>query len=225
MCLQQRERLAYERRVRRDQALARQLAAAASPQAHGAPAAMGHAAADGDGGGSRAGAARALAQILPPGLRLRAGVNPQLLLLSLMGRDFTSTDFERLSELDAALPNNGASAAQIAGLPRGPCVLSPDEAREPNEPPQCAVCLEEMPGGCDVIALPCGHRFHAGCIATWLKTKPSCPIDKKEAVDCSSARRAAADATLEDRFSDAGDRASRDEDDEEEGDADDDDAL
>ena len=40
-------------------------------------------------GEGREGAMRAIQAILPPGLRMRPEVNPQLLLLSLMGREFT----------------------------------------------------------------------------------------------------------------------------------------
>lgn len=70
-------------------------------------------------------------------------------------------------------------------------------ARDGCDPHQeCAVCLEELTVGTDAIEvdgavkphhegnptdvvvkeMPCGHRYHGGCIEQWLRMHGSCPI-------------------------------------------------
>lgn len=51
-----------------------------------------------------------------------------------------------------------------------------------NEEP-CSICLEDfvscaLEGGARqiLIASPCGHGFHAGCIARWMNTATQCPL-------------------------------------------------
>merc|ERR1719231_1184385 len=101
-------------------------------------------------GEGREGAERAIQAILPPGLHMRPEINPQLLLLSLMGRDFTDTDFERLSELDGDVPNrHGASDKQVASLERKR--WSRGAADEP-----CSICLEPLEDGDEYVPLACG---------------------------------------------------------------------
>ncbi|WOK94257.1 E3 ubiquitin-protein ligase [Canna indica] len=47
---------------------------------------------------------------------------------------------------------------------------------------ECAVCLDELGGSGEgehaavVREMPCGHRFHQGCIVKWLKMHGSCPV-------------------------------------------------
>ena len=42
---------------------------------------------------------------------------------------------------------------------------------------QCVICQEEEEGSAEhTSTLPCGHSFHAGCIAKWLWFRGSCPI-------------------------------------------------
>lgn len=45
---------------------------------------------------------------------------------------------------------------------------------------QCCICLCELDVGESVKSLPCGHKFHAGCIDKWLSMNGTCPIDKYE---------------------------------------------
>lgn len=47
-----------------------------------------------------------------------------------------------------------------------------------NEAVVCSVCLEELVEGDSVLDLPCRHLFHRRCLATWLRTKTTCPLDR-----------------------------------------------
>ncbi|KAJ0975335.1 hypothetical protein J5N97_017300 [Dioscorea zingiberensis] len=49
------------------------------------------------------------------------------------------------------------------------------EAREEEEE-ECSVCLDAMVAGETVKEMPCGHRYHGGCIERWLRIHGSCPI-------------------------------------------------
>ncbi|XP_072988275.1 RING-H2 finger protein ATL8-like [Typha latifolia] len=41
---------------------------------------------------------------------------------------------------------------------------------------ECAICLAEFVEGEEIRILPqCGHRFHVGCVDTWLRSRASCP--------------------------------------------------
>ncbi|KAJ6677857.1 F6A14.12 PROTEIN-RELATED [Salix viminalis] len=40
----------------------------------------------------------------------------------------------------------------------------------------CAVCLEEISAGSEVIPMPCSHVYHSDCIVKWLQTSHSCPL-------------------------------------------------
>ncbi|XP_076871661.1 E3 ubiquitin-protein ligase ZSWIM2 isoform X2 [Brachyhypopomus gauderio] len=42
---------------------------------------------------------------------------------------------------------------------------------------QCRLCLCAFRLGQLVKTLPCGHKFHAGCIETWLHQSVCCPLD------------------------------------------------
>ncbi|KAF8711544.1 hypothetical protein HU200_028988 [Digitaria exilis] len=44
----------------------------------------------------------------------------------------------------------------------------------------CAVCTEEVARGQAVVRLPCAHWYHAGCIAPWLRIRPTCPTCRAE---------------------------------------------
>jgi len=41
----------------------------------------------------------------------------------------------------------------------------------------CAICLSEMLPGERCRRLPCLHAFHEECLSTWLRRKPTCPLD------------------------------------------------
>jgi len=40
----------------------------------------------------------------------------------------------------------------------------------------CSICLEETCASDTVGGLRCGHAFHQGCVETWLRRSPSCPV-------------------------------------------------
>jgi hypothetical protein len=42
---------------------------------------------------------------------------------------------------------------------------------------QCSICFDPL--AADVVATPCGHTFHTGCIATWFQGQSSCPLCKR----------------------------------------------
>lgn len=44
----------------------------------------------------------------------------------------------------------------------------------------CAVCLDTMDTKRRQQELPCGHKFHAGCIAQWLRLRGDCPMCRRK---------------------------------------------
>lgn len=89
-----------------------------------------------------------------------------------------------VEEMRAAAEERGspgpppASKASIAALPVVERATGEGGAEE------CAVCLDglwaaaEEGGGTEgeVRQMPCGHRFHGGCIEKWLRIHGSCPV-------------------------------------------------
>ena len=68
-----------------------------------------------------------------------------------------------------------AGGAPVGGLLGKRYIAAEDAA--------CAVCLGAYGSassgeGSRVALLPCGHHFHAPCIATWLRVNASCPLCK-----------------------------------------------
>jgi len=106
--------------------------------------------------------------------RGNSNINPALLQLSLMGREFTDGDYEMLLKLDEQVENRkGAKKNIIEKLPTF-TVEKEDQVKS------CCVCLCETEIGSEVRKLPCGHYFHVECIDKWLELNKTCPIDKKE---------------------------------------------
>ncbi|XP_048136762.1 E3 ubiquitin-protein ligase MPSR1 [Rhodamnia argentea] len=44
---------------------------------------------------------------------------------------------------------------------------------EEEEQEECVICMEEFEEGRE---MPCGHRFHGGCIERWLGIHGTCPV-------------------------------------------------
>lgn len=65
-----------------------------------------------------------------------------------------------------------ASAGAIAGLAveiYQPVALA-EEQKQQEAGCECAVCRDELEGGCEAIRLPaCAHVFHADCLVRWIK--------------------------------------------------------
>ena len=49
------------------------------------------------------------------------------------------------------------------------------EAAEELSQDTCAVCYDIFQEGDTIAVLPCAHRYHAGCIAPWLRKATTCP--------------------------------------------------
>lgn len=122
--------------------------------------------------------------------------------LGMLDRDFTEADYEMLLALDDDNRRHGAAPlpqAQLEALPlhthhkRSPPTStltnrkasgSADGAASPGaveEAQTCSICLEEFAEGAQVMALPCLHQYHAGCVEPWLQQNgrgAACPICK-----------------------------------------------
>lgn len=100
--------------------------------------------------------------MLPCGLREHEAV-------SMMHRELTPEDYEKLCKLDEAVPKrNTVDEGEVDNLPRL-------RGREKSSG-ECGVCLSDLSSG-EVAKLPCSHRFHIPCIKKWLtQCKNTCPI-------------------------------------------------
>jgi len=92
----------------------------------------------------------------------------------LFSRELTPEDYDMLLRLDESVPKSkGCDANCIDALPRVAC----DEFKGED----CRVCLTSFENDDDVVALPCGHHFHASCISTWLSDyRKACPLCNRE---------------------------------------------
>lgn len=54
------------------------------------------------------------------------------------------------------------------------------EANSSDDEAKCTVCQYELEVEDSVIALSCGHVFHADCIKKWLELSKMCPICNEE---------------------------------------------
>nr|GMC92527.1 probable E3 ubiquitin-protein ligase RHY1A [Ipomoea batatas] len=81
-------------------------------------------------------------------------------------------DYEGDDELSSSLPR-GLTLSEINGLKQEGFKSSGGGAEEEW---RCSICLEEFSKGVNITTLPCSHRFHHSCIATWLERQASCPL-------------------------------------------------
>ncbi|XP_042391609.1 E3 ubiquitin-protein ligase Iruka-like isoform X1 [Zingiber officinale] len=59
-----------------------------------------------------------------------------------------------------------ASAAAVEGL----------QMVTAGEGISCPICLDDLEVMSQVLAMPCSHPFHEGCLREWLKRSNSCPV-------------------------------------------------
>jgi hypothetical protein len=75
----------------------------------------------------------------------------------------------------------------LAAEPEGPEPPEPCVPRTSpavfTESPTCAVCLEPHARGS--VRVPCGHSFHAACIAEWARRARSCPVCRADIAQAS----------------------------------------
>jgi len=57
------------------------------------------------------------------------------------------------------------------------------QAQEEKKEDCCSVCKEDYVDGDEVVTTGCKHLFHACCLATWVKSKNTCPNCREPIVD------------------------------------------
>uniref|UniRef100_A0A0D9VUL2 RING-type domain-containing protein n=1 Tax=Leersia perrieri TaxID=77586 RepID=A0A0D9VUL2_9ORYZ len=53
-------------------------------------------------------------------------------------------------------------------------VAAADDQQQQQQLAECAICLNHDANGWK--AMPCGHRFHGGCLQKWLRMHGTCPM-------------------------------------------------
>ena len=72
----------------------------------------------------------------------------------------------------------GMSEAEIGRLPRHAYRGQTQKEKRLNEDPhKCCICMAELEFSEELILLEkCSHRFHSGCLESWLKRSNKCPM-------------------------------------------------
>jgi len=76
---------------------------------------------------------------------------------------------EQLGDAEAGLSGDELTRLGIRRLDEAPA----DEAR-------CSICCCEFVKGDKLLSLRCGHDYHPECIGTWLRSKRTCPMCKRD---------------------------------------------
>lgn len=95
----------------------------------------------------------------------------------------------RLAPRRASAPSLAAAASEsvedVAAISKlnfytvtGPFNAQP--SLDPEEAPECAICMENFSDGEIVRTLRCWHRFHPCCVDPWLTRRWQCPLCKLE---------------------------------------------
>jgi hypothetical protein len=86
-----------------------------------------------------------------------------------------------------------ASKAAIAALKE----VKAGEIEGGGELGECAICLDGVEDAGK--EMPCGHRFHGGCLERWLGVHGNCPVCRRELPPAKEEDNAAADGGGEER--------------------------
>lgn len=81
------------------------------------------------------------------------------------------------AETEESCPAEGVVGRGVASVPsaQGPvCVICLETLRSDAGSGTCRQRRRPLP----LVALACGHTFHAGCLGQWLETSPTCPLCK-----------------------------------------------
>ena len=62
-------------------------------------------------------------------------------------------------------------------------VSKQEQVQEEKKEDCCSVCKEDYVDGDEFVKTGCKHLFHACCLATWVKTKNTCPNCRETIVD------------------------------------------
>lgn len=87
------------------------------------------------------------------------------------------TNFPVFNPIGQSAPS-GMNASDISRLPRHSYLGQTQREKRTNEPAhKCCICMAELEVGEELILLDkCSHRFHSGCLESWLKRSNQCPI-------------------------------------------------
>merc|ERR1711879_1129001 len=90
--------------------------------------------------------------------------------------DFPSFEFPWSRPAPPPKKKRGVDQALVERLPTF-------EFGENHNPDQCRICLEYYNPGEELRMLPCFHKYHKGCVDTWLtRMSAKCPICKTSIV-------------------------------------------
>lgn len=56
--------------------------------------------------------------------------------------------------------------------------------RERKRDMNCVICLEHLNKDKDCVSLKCGHKYHGGCIVSWMERGGRCPICRADSIIC-----------------------------------------
>jgi hypothetical protein len=48
----------------------------------------------------------------------------------------------------------------------------------------CVICLEDLNQDKHIVSLKCGHKYHGGCIVSWMERGGRCPICRADSIRC-----------------------------------------
>ncbi|KAG6615103.1 E3 ubiquitin-protein ligase CIP8 [Phytophthora cinnamomi] len=93
---------------------------------------------------------------------------------------------QNVADMTAFLRRREAEAAEVTASQEQRVEESASCCCEGEELNVCVICLdgnmstgENALGDESAVSLPCGHVFHARCIAQWLRYRRVCPVDRR----------------------------------------------